>query len=115
MPPIMSKIFPTSSFHISWIAFVLALLSIALIPVIIWLVDDGRPGWDQMDTDLGIIVLGLACALACLLATFIASIYAVRERKIVLLWMLPSGIVVTIALSYLLVYLIGPFWDPSWM
>lgn len=74
-----------NSYLTSWITFVLALTSVVMIPVLLSIIDDGRPGWDQLPKQLDIMVGGYALALVFLTVSFVSGLYAWKQRKIVLL------------------------------
>ncbi len=84
------------SYRISWIAFTFAFVTIISIPAGFFLNDDGRPGWDQLPDELAILLGGFVIAVLFLTASFIAGLYAWKDRKIALLWVVPSGLVVLV-------------------
>ncbi len=102
------------SYRISWIAFTFAFLTILFIPAKLFLSDDGQPGWDQLPDELAILLGGFVIAVLFLTASFVAGLYAWKKRKIVLLWVVPSGLVVVITgislLALLVAFLIETYW-----
>ena len=107
------------SYRISWITFALALTSVVLIPAILFLSDDGQPGWDQLSDQLTILFGGLVIFFLFLTASFVSGLFAWKRRKIALLWVVPSGLVVLFtgayAMAYLVAFLVGPYWKASWL
>ena len=93
----------------------LALAAVGAIPLVLWLTDDGVAGWDQLSYQLNIIFGGFAVCLLLIAASFVASIRAVRQRKLVLLWMIPSGIILLTVLAYVVAYVVGTFWQANWL
>lgn len=104
-----------NSYRTSWITFVLALTSFVLIPVLLFIIDDGRLGWDQIPKQLDIMVGGYAIAFVFLAVSFVSGLYAWEQRKIVLLWVIPSGMLVLLTVVYLAVFLVGPYWQANWL
>ena len=103
------------SYRISWIAFVLAVTTVVLTPAIVFFTDDGYPGWDQLSAQLDLIFGGTAIAFLFLLVSFVSGMFAWRRRRVALLWVVPSGTVVLIALAILLASLVGRIWQPNWL
>lgn len=95
------------NYRISWIAFICAFVTITLIPTILFLNDDGLPGWDQLSGELDIILGGLVIAVLFLTASFLAGLYVWKDRKIVLLWVVPSGLVVLVTVFSLVGLLVA--------
>ncbi|MGI9571251.1 MAG: hypothetical protein ACR2PH_16285 [Desulfobulbia bacterium] len=104
-----------NSYFISWLSLVLALTSLLLTPVIVFINDDRQPTWDQLSEQLGLMFNGAAIAVFFLLVSFGSGIFAWRRRKIVLLWVIPIGITVVVALGLLLALLIAPYWKASFL
>ena len=102
------------SYRISWITFALALASVALIPATLFLIDDGHPGWDQLPDQLTILFGGYLIAVSFLTVSFVSGLYTWRRRKIALLWVVPSGLVVLSTGAYLIVLLVGSLVGPYW-
>ena len=107
-------------YQTSWISFVLALTSLALIPLVLFLIDDGHPGWDQLPEKLNIMVVGAVIAVLFLIVSFVSGMFVWKQRRIALLWLLPSGIVLLLIFTYaasLLVMTIGTLigWKASWL
>ena len=107
-------------YQTSCISFVLALTSLALIPLVLFLINDGHPGWDQLPEKLNIMVVGAAIAVLFLIVSFVSGMYVWKQRKSALFWLLPSGIVlfdiIADSASLLVMYigtLIG--WKASWL
>ncbi len=109
----------TLTYRLSWITFLLALVSVALIPVTLFLFDDGHPGWDQLPDQLTILFGMSLIAVLFLSVSFVSGLYAWRRQKIALLWVVPSGLVVLTTGAYLLALLIasmvGPYWKAGWL
>lgn len=103
------------SFFISWLNLVLALTSLLLTPVIVFINDDREPTWDQLSEQMGIMFNGAAIAVVFLLLSFASGIFAWKRRKIVLLWVVPIGIAVVVALGLLLALLVAPYWKASFL
>lgn len=106
-------------YRVSLITFSTALASAVLIPAILYLTDDGHPGWDQLSEKLSIFVYGYMIVVLLLAVSFVSGLYVWREYKVAWFWILPSGIVVLPTMFYLLAllvsYLVAPFWDPGWL
>jgi len=107
------------TYRVSWITFALALASVALILTTLFLIDDGHPGWDQLPDQLTILFGGYLIAILFLTISFVSGLYAWRRRKIALLWIVPSGLVVLSTGAYLIALLIGslvgPYWKAGWL
>ena len=103
------------SYRISWITFTLALVSIGLIPIVVYLTDDGVPGWDQLPETLGVLVIGLVAAVVLFFVSFVSGMYTWRRRKIALLWVVPSGLITLYVFAILVLLLVGPHWNPRWL
>ena len=107
------------TYRVSWITFALALVSVALIPATLFLIDDGRPGWDQLSEQLNIVLGGFLVTIVLLTVSFVSGLYTWRRRKIVLLWVVPSGLVVLATGAYLIALLagslLGPYWKAGWL
>ncbi len=107
------------TYRVSWITFALALVSVALIPATLFLIDDGHPGWDQLPVQLNILLGGCLITVLLFTVSFVSGLYTWRPRKIVLLWVVPSGLAVLFTGAYLIAlllgYLIGPYWKAGWL
>ena len=95
------------TYRISWITFALALASVALVPVTLFLIDDGNPGWDQLPNQLNILFGGFLITVLFLTVSAATGLYAWRQRKIALLWVVPSGLVVLVTGVYFFALLGG--------
>lgn len=108
-----------TTYRISLISFALALASVAMIPLTLSLIDDGNPGWDQLPDQLGILIGGYLITVLFLTVSAVAGLYAWRQRKIALLWVVPSGLVVLTTGLYLLawlgIFLVRPYWNADWL
>ena len=104
-----------NSYFISWLSLVLALTSLLLTPVIAFINDDGHPTWDQLSDQLGLLFNGTAITVLFLLASFASGMFAWKRRKIVLLWVVPIGIAVVVALGLLLALLVAPYWKARFL
>lgn len=100
------------AYRISWIAFALALLSVALIPVTVFASDDGRPGWDQLGIHGTVVVGGPVIAVLLLAVSFVSGLFAWRQRKVTLLWVVPSGLVVLPSVAVVIAWLLWPIVAP---
>ena len=63
-------------YQTSWISLILALASVALIPLVLFLIDDGHPGWDQLPEKLNIILGGAVIAVLFLIVSFVSGMFA---------------------------------------
>ena len=103
------------AYRLSRQALAMAFVALLLIPAVLYLVDDREGTWDQLPDQLNIIVGGSLVAAACLLVSFAAALFCWRQRKIVLLWMIPIGIAGLVALGSAGVALIAPYWPADWL
>jgi len=102
------------NFRISWIAFVLAWVSVVLTFIVLRINDDEVFSWDQINEQITIFFSGTLIAFLFVVVSFLHGLYAWKQQKITLLWLIPGGILISIAVAYFLVYLIGPYWNASW-
>ena len=91
------------------------LLCLILIPISCSIVDDGIEGWDDLDNKLNVIFYGALACLILFLISFIFGVRTIRERKIVLLWIVPIGIILLATFTYALAYIVGPYWKADWI
>jgi hypothetical protein len=92
----------------------------AFISLVLFLIDDGQPGWDQLPEKLNIMVIGDVIVVLFLIVSFESGMFVWKQRRSALLWLLPSGIVLLVIIACgasLLVIYIGTLigWKASWL
>lgn len=84
-------------------------------PLVASRVSASTPGWDNLPESLDVLFGGLALAAACVLSSFVLGLRTWRQNRLVLLWVIPIGLSLVVALGIALALLIAPFWSASWL
>jgi len=83
-------------------------------PLVASRVSASTPGWDNLPESLDVLFSGLALAAACVLLSFVLGLRTWRHNRLVLLWIIPIGLSLVIALGITVALLIAPFWSAGW-
>ena len=101
------------AFRMSYYSFTLAFLTIVGIPVGCSITGRDNSGWDFLSDDINFLSTSAVLLIVFLLSSLFSGLYALKQHRVVAIWVVPLGVVFVIAIGSsfwgIYVYIFDPY------